>query len=107
MTNSFMIERIAKSINGPHDSSHIGQENLEILQDHRWDKATTEQDRGYARCQAESIAAIIEDKEKAARRSGEWDGLDKVLNWINSQESVTFTRKTLYKEIMQMRPADD
>lgn len=36
--------------------------------------------------------------------SGQWAAFDKVLNWVNAQESKTLTRKEVYHSVMDMRP---
>lgn len=36
--------------------------------------------------------------------SGQWAAFDKVLNWVNAQESKTLTRKEVFHSVMEMRP---
>jgi len=58
------VERVAKAINGPHDATHIGEEKLRELQDHKWDRQTTKQDR--ACCLNKARAAIAAMQKDAA-----------------------------------------
>ena len=50
------VERVAKAINGPHDSSHIGIEELHKMQEYRWKRQTTKPER--ERCLNQARAAI-------------------------------------------------
>ena len=50
------VERVAKTINGPHDSSHIGIEELHKMQEYRWKRQTTNAER--AQCLNQARAAI-------------------------------------------------
>lgn len=59
MTEQDQVERVAKAINGPHDATHIGEEKLRELQDHKWEKQTTK-DRDSCLNQARADIAAMQ-----------------------------------------------
>ncbi len=50
---------VAKAINGPHSSDHIGEEKLRELQDHRWNAQTTKIDKAECMNSARAALAVI------------------------------------------------
>jgi hypothetical protein len=55
-----MIEDLAKVINGPHDATHIGVDELKELQQVRWDRQTTKIDKAMCRNQARAVLEHLE-----------------------------------------------
>lgn len=58
--NRDVIEDLAKVINGPYDDTHIGPEKLKELQQVRWTRQTTKQDRAECLQQARAVMAYLE-----------------------------------------------
>ena len=87
------VERVAKAINGPHDSSIIGIEELHKLQEYRWKRQTTKPER--ERCLNQARAAIAAMPDTTAQADTvtphycyDPESWEYTMQWSNREELV-------------------